>query len=249
MQSSDNARLEETVAEIRKRWGRNAIAPLTHRRSPATLATGLDALDALLGNDDLPDSKGLPIGKLVEFCGVGTSGAQTLALHVAATAQKRSENVAYLDVAHALDAAVALGCGVDLDLLLRICPADGGQALAIAYTLLDRAAVDLLIIDSLPYLLAQQGGAHLLASSLPQLLRPLARSQAVVILLSEPGIGDRVTTHAAVRLLVERRGWVARFDDPIGYQLAITVLKHSFGRIGQQTTLDLLFNQHDDDTL
>ena len=69
-------------------------------------------------------------------------------------------------------------------LLLRICPADGGQALAIAYTLLDRAAVDL--IDSLPHLLAQRVECNC-SPALPQLLRPLARSEAVVILLSEPG--------------------------------------------------------------
>ena len=54
-----------------------------------------------------------------------------MALHVAATARETQRNVAYLDVAYA-GCRRHTGCGVDLGLLLRICPADGGQALAIA---------------------------------------------------------------------------------------------------------------------
>jgi recombination protein RecA len=241
--TNHGSRLSELLAEIRARWGRDAIAPLAQQSPPMALATAFANLDDLLGIG------GLPRGKLVEFCGLGTSGAQTLALHITALVQGRNENVAYLDVAHTLDAAMALGCGVAVEALVRVCPTDGEQALNIAYTLLDRAAVDLLIIDSLPILLRQKNGAQLLASALPQLLHPMARSQAVVILLSDPGASARVTTHAAVRLGVERRDWMVRFDDTIGYQIVLTVLKNSFGRSGQQTTLDLIFNQHDDDTL
>jgi hypothetical protein len=89
----------------------------------------------------------------------------------------------------------------------------------------------------------------LLTSALPQLLNPLARSQAVVIFLSSPVLGERITTQAAVRLLVERHAWVERFDDTIGYQLELAVLKNNFGRIGRQTTIDLIFNQQGDDSL
>jgi recombination protein RecA len=242
LQSSKNTRLEETLAAIRTQWGRNAIAPLTQTRSPTLLATGFVVLDDLLGG-------GLPQGRLVEFCGVGTSGAQTLALHIAAAAQRRHENVAYLDVAHTLEASVARGCGVDLGALLRVCPSDGKQALAIAYTLLDRAAVNLLIVDSLPALLGQKGGGSLLASALPQLLPPLSKSRAVVVLLSTPTSGERITTHAAVRLLVARQEWLERRDDTHGYRVVVTILKNNSGRSGQHTTLDLSFNQHDDDSL
>ena len=76
--------LRNTVAAIEKQFGEGSIMPLTgDRLLPIEgISTGSLSLDIALGG------RGLPRGRVVEVFGPESSGKTTLALHVAAEAQK-----------------------------------------------------------------------------------------------------------------------------------------------------------------
>ena len=62
---------------------------------------------ARLGLDIALGIGGLPRGRIVEIYGPESSGKTTLALHVAAEAQKKGGVCAFVDAEHALDPAYA----------------------------------------------------------------------------------------------------------------------------------------------
>ncbi len=132
MQHRDHAFSEqqaalEAVNAIRAKYGNRAIGALRSQAATTTLQTGLAELDMLTG--------GLPQGQLAELVGHGTSGMQTLVLSVIANVQQRGFTVAYIDFGRTLDAAFAVGCGVDVAELVRICPTTAQQTLEIVYML------------------------------------------------------------------------------------------------------------------
>lgn len=236
MQHRSAQTLIETVDAIRAQYGHHAIGKLRQQPTQPTLSTDIPLLDTLIG--------GLPQNRLTEFVGHSTSGMQTLALTILANAQATGRSVAYIDLGNTLDATFAAGCGVDLATLVRVCPADGAQGFEIADTLLRRRAVELLIFQCEPLL---YDGTHILSSVLPQLTRTLARSNAAFVLLSHPYLARTpIADYAALRLQIERKGWLVRYGDTVGYRIGVTVQKSRVVPIGQQTTFDLTFNQGDD---
>lgn len=249
MHSTKTDRLEQALDHIRARWGSGAIdtTQRSHAASAArSVPTGHAALDAALTGG------GVPRGHITELIGVGTSGTHTLALSMVAHAQAAGGSVAYVDCAHRLDVAWARGCGVDVTRLLRVCPAHGVQALAITETLITRAGVDLLVFDSVPFLLREPRGAQALSLALRRLRGPLTRSATVLLFLATPlaaarpgalANGTALPHYAAVRLLIERHEWLTRHDDSYGYTANATVLKQKFGRTGHSVNLRLVFNQ------
>ncbi|MCD6114917.1 DNA recombination/repair protein RecA, partial [bacterium] len=91
--------LEETIEEIKKRFGEGAIMRLTEviEKQVESIPTGSISLDIALGVG------GLPRGRIIEIFGPESSGKTTLALHCAAEAQKRGGVAAFIDAEHALD--------------------------------------------------------------------------------------------------------------------------------------------------
>ncbi len=75
---------------------------------------------------------GVPRGRIVEIYGAESSGKTTIALHIAAEAQKEGGIVAFIDAEHALDPVYAKALGVDIDELLISQPDYGEQAMEIA---------------------------------------------------------------------------------------------------------------------
>ena len=91
--------LETAMAQIEKTYGKGAIMRLgTNTRVVVeSIPTGSVALDLALGIG------GVPPGRIIEIYGPESSGKTTLALHIAAEAQKRGGEVAFIDAEHALD--------------------------------------------------------------------------------------------------------------------------------------------------
>ena len=121
--------LEVAIAQIEKQYGKGSIMRLGSRDvmvPVSVISTGSLSLDAALGVG------GLPRGRVVEIFGPESSGKTTLALHVAAQAQKAGGQVAFIDAEHALDPAYARKLGVDVDNLLVSQPDNGEQAIEIA---------------------------------------------------------------------------------------------------------------------
>lgn len=137
--------LEKVVHEIEKEYGKGAIMTLDQNVAAQgidVISTGCIAIDVALGIG------GLPRGRVVEIYGPESSGKTTLALHAIAEAQKAGGIAAFIDAEHALDPIYAQKLGVDLDKLYISQPDCGEQALNIAEMLVESAAIDLIVIDS-----------------------------------------------------------------------------------------------------
>lgn len=137
--------LEKVVHEIEKEYGKGAIMTLDQNVAAQgidVISTGCIAIDVALGIG------GLPRGRVVEIYGPESSGKTTLALHAISEAQKAGGIAAFIDAEHALDPIYAQKLGVDLDKLYISQPDCGEQALNIAEMLVESAAVDLIVIDS-----------------------------------------------------------------------------------------------------
>ena len=106
--------LATALANIEKQFGKGAIMRLGENvtMNVDKISTGSLSLDVALGIG------GVPKGRIVEIYGPESSGKTTIALHIAAEAQKAGGTAAFIDVEHALDPIYAGALGVDIDSLL-----------------------------------------------------------------------------------------------------------------------------------
>src|SRR5690606_28256212 len=119
----------------------------------------------------------------------------TLALHVAAEAQRKGGTAAFIDAEHALDPIYARKLGVDLDELIISQPDTGEQALEIADTLVRSGATDVLVVGSVAALTpraeleGEMGDSHvglqarLMSQALRKLTASISRSKCMVIFI------------------------------------------------------------------
>ena len=144
--------LDMAISQITKTYGQGAIMRLGENTAMnvSAIPTGSLTLDLALGIG------GVPRGRIVEIYGPESSGKTTIALHVAAEAQKRGGVAAFVDAEHALDPVYAKALGVDIDNLLVSQPDSGEQALEITEALVRSGAVDVLVVDSVAALVPQQ---------------------------------------------------------------------------------------------
>ena len=136
--------LETALTQIEKQFGKGAVMKLGQNSTlnVEAISTGSLSLDIALGIG------GVPKGRIIEIYGPESSGKTTVALHVAAEAQKAGGAAVFIDVEHALDPEYAQALGVDIDSLLVSQPDTGEQALEIAEALVRSGAVDVVVIDS-----------------------------------------------------------------------------------------------------
>jgi len=107
--------LETARRQIEHQFGKGSLMRLGERASRMdvqVIPTGSIALDLALGIG------GVPRGRVIEIFGPEGSGKTTLALQIAAEAQKMEGIAAFIDVEHALDSTYAKRVGVDIDNLL-----------------------------------------------------------------------------------------------------------------------------------
>lgn len=120
--------LENVMSQIEKQFGKGAIVKLGGQSSMdvESISTGSLALDIALGVG------GVPKGRIIEIYGPESSGKTTIALSIAAEAQKNGRAAAFVDAEHALDPIYAKKLGVDTDELIVSQPDTGEEALEIA---------------------------------------------------------------------------------------------------------------------
>src|SRR3989344_9204383 len=143
--------LAQTVEEIKEKFGEGAIVTLgeTRKVDVDVIPTGSISLDIALGVG------GMPRGRIIEIFGPESSGKTTLALHIAAEAQKKGGLVAFVDAEHALDPEYAKKIGVKINDMLISQPDSGEQALEIVDSLTRSASMDVIIVDSVAALTPQ----------------------------------------------------------------------------------------------
>ena len=190
------------IENLRDRIRRLEAAP---RPSTATLLTGVQPFDALLGG-------GLPLGTTVEFCGPEASGRTSLALRALATATSHSKLAAYVDSAGQLYGPAVAAMGVALPSLLVVRPESPLQSVWAAVQLVRSGAMACVVLDL-------TGTGHRLTPPESQRLSSAASHSGGLLLLltspERPGEGGlRLSTQALgvegfqVELLRSRHtGW------------------------------------------
>ncbi|MBI5961722.1 MAG: hypothetical protein HY866_23495 [Chloroflexi bacterium] len=241
--TKQRAGLQQVITTIHRRWGAEALRPLGEQRGAgdaAGITTGLPVLDDLLGPN------GLPRGSLTQFTGSPTSGVTTLALKLAAAIQQHDEPVIYLDPCCTLDPGYAARCGVDPERLLLVRPPTLAAGMNIASDLITLGGSGLLVLDGM----ACPPGDTLQNSGFQVALRRLAArlpgSAWALLCLTPPArvrLAAACAVPAAVRLRVEKLGWIRNGHDIQGYDVCITVIKDRHGAPGRQGVMAITFDE------
>lgn len=240
--------LKTALQQIEKQFGEGSIMPLGGESALKVegIKTGSLSLDIALGG------YGVPRGRIIEVFGPESSGKTTLALHIAAEAQKQGGIAAIIDAEHAFDPSWGKKIGVELDTLLVSQPSSGEEAMQITEMLVKSNAVDVIIIDSVAALVPRQelegeiGDSHvglqarLMSQSMRKLTGAIAKSKTAVIFINQIrekiGVmfGSPETTsggralkfYASCRIDVRRIGQLKDGEEVVGQRVKVKIVKN-----------------------
>jgi len=257
--------LENTVSELKERFGEGTIMKLGEARKVDVdvIPTGSFSLDLALGVG------GMPRGRIVEIFGAESSGKTTLALHIAAQAQKKNGIAAFIDAEHALDPEYAKRIGVKVDDLLISQPDSGEQALQIVESLVRSGTIDVVVVDSVAALTprAEIEGeigdqfiglqARLMSQALRKLNSQIARTNCVVVFINQirmkigimfgnpettPG-GKALKFYSSVRIELKRTAQIKKGEESVGNRVKAKVVKNKVAAPSQSAEFDIMFNE------
>ena len=257
--------LQETIDEIKQRFGEGAIMKLKEVRAVDVdvIPTGSISLDLALGVG------GIPRGRVVEIFGPEGSGKTTFALHILARAQKKGGVGAFIDAEHALDPDYAKRIGVNVDDLLISQPDSGEQALQIVETLVRSGQIDVIVVDSVAALtpkteIAGEIGdthiglqARLMSQALRMLSGVISKTKTSVIFLNQTRMkigvmfGNPETTpgglalkfYSSVRIDLRRIAQIKHGEEVTGSRIRAKIVKNKVAAPFKITEFDIYYNE------